>query len=138
MLVRKRTLYKVEVGVLLKKTHPDYLDYSQVFDRTHSYFDENTIFFTNKKKAVSYLKKYVRNGVINTYGILSRLEYDPIEIYGKDCQDLDELVKSDLKSIKEQGIIEDYVDMFCGDLFNTDFVIYNIYKTENKKYERIF
>ena len=128
-------LYKVEVGVLLKKKHPDYESYSCVYDEKHAYYDENTIFFRNKQRAISFAKKYAKIGVVNTYGIVSELLYDPQEIYGNDYQ---KYLIDDLKSIKENGYIENYIDIFGSYNFDTDFVIFNTYKDENGKMKPIF
>lgn len=121
-------LYKVEVGVLLPKDHDEFADYSQVYDKQHAYYDENTIFFTNKEMAIQYVKKYVKNGVVNTYGIVSELIYDPQEIYGDDYV---EYLADDLKSIKENGYFENYVDIFCDDNWDIKNVVYNIYKPKD-------
>ena len=75
------TLYKVEVGVLLPETHKDYEGFSCVYDKKHAYCDENTIFFTNKRRACEYVRQYVKKGKLNTYGIVSALIYNPMKIY---------------------------------------------------------
>ena len=129
-------LYKVEVGVFLKKEHPDYKDYAKVYDKQHAYYDENVVFFRSKRNAKEYLKNYVFFGVVNTYGILSELEYDPQEIYGNDHE---KYAQSDLFDIDNSGIFENYVDVFGGNvLYGVKNVIFTRYKKSNKTFRKIF
>ena len=126
-------LYKVELGVLLKKEHPDYENYAQVYDRQHAYYNENVIFFRNKKDAKEYLKNYVFFCAVGTYGILSELEYDQKEIGYTD-----EDTKRILKDIDECGIFEDYEGVFESELYNTKNVIFTRYKKSPKVFKKIF
>ena len=126
-------LYKVEVGVLLKKDNNDYETYSQAYDKQHGYYDENVIFFRNKKNAKEYIKNYVFFGVVGTYGILSELVYDQNEIGYTD-----EDTKRILKDIDECGIFEDYIDIFGEDLYDTKNVIFTRYKKSQKVFKKIF
>ena len=126
-------LYKVEVGVLLKKDNHEYKIYSQAYDKQHGYYDENVVFFRNKKNAKEYLKNYVFFGVVGTYGILSELEYDQDEIGYTD-----EDTKRILKDIDECGIFEDWADVFAGELYNMNNVIFTRYKKSPKVFRKIF
>lgn len=128
-------LYKVEVGVLLDETHPDYESYAYVYDKKHAYYDENVAFFTNKRNAIRYLNHYVADGVVNTYGVLSELDYIPEEIYGDGWK---ELAEYDLKGVKENGYLEDYIGIFESDSYDLAFVTMNKYKVADKKYATIF
>lgn len=125
-VIKPITLYKVEVGVLLPKTHEEYEDYSQVYDEKHAFYDENVVFFTNKEKAITYAKKYVRNGVVNTYGIVSALNYDPVAIY--DEEDAAMYSFEDMQQIEQEGCLENYDDLFGEDNWDVKNVIFNIYK----------
>lgn len=126
-------LYKVEVGVLLKKKHPDYEDYAQVYDEQHAYYNENVVFFRDKKNAKEYLKNYVFFGVVGTYGILSELEYDQKEIGYTD-----EDTKRIIKDIDECGIFDGYVDVFESELYDTKNVIFTRHKKSPKVFKKIF
>ena len=126
-------LYKVEVGILLKKDNHDYESYSQVYDKQHGYYDENVVFFRNKKNAKEYLKNYVFFGVVGTYGILSELVYDQNEIGYTD-----EDTKQILKDIDECGIFDDYVGIFEDDLYNIKNVIFTRHKKSPKVFKKIF
>lgn len=126
-------LYKVEVGVLLKKDNHDYESYSQAYDKQHGYYDENVAFFRNKKNAKEYLKNYVFFGVVGTYGILSELVYNQDEIGYTD-----EDTKRILKDIDECGIFDDYIDIFGEDLYDTKNVIFTRYKKSQKVFKKIF
>ena len=125
-VIKPITLYKVEVGVLLPKKHEEYEDYSQVYDKKHAFYDENTLFFTNKEKAITYAKKYVRNGVVNTYGIVSALNYDPVAIY--DEEEAAMYSFEDMQQIEQEGCLENYDDLFGEDNWDVKNVIFNIYK----------
>ena len=128
-------LYKVEVGVLLPKDDDEYKDYSQVYDKKHAYYDENVVFFTNKRNAIRFLNHYVANGVVNTYGILSELNYVPKEIYGDDYE---QYTNDDIESIKSFGCLENYIDIFGSENYDVTFVTMNKYKLADKKYAKIF
>lgn len=129
-VIKPITLYKVEVGVLLPKTHKEFKDYSQVYDKKHAFYDENVVFFTNKEKAITYAKRYVRKGVVNTYGIVSVLNYNPVAIYGE----ANPLMYSfeDMQQIEQEGCLENYVDLFGEDNWDVKNVIFNIYKPEDR------
>ena len=129
-VIKPITLYKVEVGVLLPKTHKEFKDYSQVYDKKHAFYDENVVFFANKEKAIMYAKRYVRNGVVNTYGIVSVLNYNPVDIYGE----ANPLMYSfeDMRQIEQEGCLENYVDLFGEDNWDVKNVIFNIYKPEER------
>ena len=127
-------LYKVELGVLLKKDNNDYESYSQVYDKQHGYYDENVVFFRNKKNAKEYLKNYVFFGVVGTYGILSELVYNQDDEIGY----TDEDTKRILKEIDECGIFDDYIDIFGEDLYDTKNVIFTRYKKSPKVFKKIF
>ena len=128
-------LYKVEVGVLLPKDDDEYKDYSQVYDKKHAYYDENVVFFTNKRNAIRFLNHYVANGVVNTYGILSELNYAPKEIYGDDYE---RYTNDDIESIKSFGCLENYIDIFGSENYDVTFVTMNKYKLDDKTYSKIF
>ena len=129
-VIKPITLYKVEVGVLLPKTHKEFKDYSQVYDKKHAFYDENVVFFTNKEKAITYAKRYVRKGVVNTYGIVSVLNYNPVAIYGE----ANPLMYSfeDMQQIEQEGCLENYVDLFGENNWDVKNVIFNIYKPEDR------
>jgi len=126
-------LYKVEVGVLLKKDHPDYESYAVAYDKKNAYYNENEIFFLDKKTAKEYLKNYVFFEVVGTYGILTELVYNQDEIGYTD-----EDTKRILKDIDECGIFEDYIDIFGEDLYDTKNVIFTRYKKSQKVFKKIF
>ena len=129
-VIKPITLYKVEVGVLLPKTHEEFKDYSQVYDKKHAFYDENVVFFTNKEKAITYAKRYVRKGVANTYGIVSVLNYNPVAIYGE--EDTPMYSFEDMQQIEQEGCLENYVDLFGEDNWDVKNVIFNIYKPEER------
>ena len=128
-IIQPITIYKVEVGVLLPETHKDYNDYADVYDKKHAYYDENTLFFTNKKMAFAYVKRYVRNGVRNTYGIISALKYDPIAIYGNANPFMYSF--EDMQQLEKEHFLDNYIDLFGNDNWDVKNVIFNIYKPKD-------
>lgn len=66
------TLYLVEVGVLIAKGEPNFEDYSTVYDRKYGYYDENQLYAAELSKAKEYVNDYVKDGVDNTYGVITK------------------------------------------------------------------
>ena len=121
-----RTFYKVEIGVLLPITHKEYEDYNNVYDKKHSYYDENVFFFTNKKEAISYARKHALLKE-NSYVVVSKLSGKGIEMN-----------ETQLDEFHSTGFIYDYHNMWnCECLWGTKDVIYNR-KNENGKLKKIF
>ena len=126
-------VYKVEVGVLLDKDNEEY-DLYLYYDKKHSYYEENSVLFLDYNSAIEYAKDYVDNGVNGTYSVISKLEYDSKDIYGKGKELEDEemnYVMNDINYILGSGYIED-IGMFNG-LYELDNVIYSLYKVRNEK-----
>lgn len=66
--------YLVEVGVLIDKTNEDYETYSNAYDKQRGYYDENQYYKKDKESAINDVKEYVKNGVENTYGVVSETQ----------------------------------------------------------------
>lgn len=124
-------VYKVEVGVFLDKDNDEYEEYKNVYDKKHSYYEENSVLFLDYNKAVDYAKNYVDNGVNGTYAIISKLKYDSEEIYGGRTQLEIDYAMADINSIIGGGYVED-IGMFNG-LYSLDNVIYSLYKVRNEE-----
>lgn len=120
------TLYKVEVGVLLKKDNSEYKDYSQVYDKKHAFYDENVVFFTNSAQASEFALSYVMKGVVRTYAIVSELNYCPEDVYGDDWEKEWAREKSE---IENSGTMEDYQGIFESDLYDTKNIVLSMYKS---------
>ena len=114
----KKVLYLLEVGVLLPKKHKEYNDYSQVYDKKHSYYDENVIFFTDYSKAIEYALTYIVKGVKNTYAIIKQVFIDE-----------DVLTDYDYKCIETSGIFDEWAECFSGERLRTDNIMLDIYKS---------
>ena len=125
-VIKPIILYKVEVGVLLQENNKEFNDYACVYDKKHAYYDENTLFFTNKSKAIAWAKKYVHRGVARTYAVVSALNYDPVAIYGNANPFMYSF--EDMKQIEEECCLENYIEMFGEDNWDVKNVIFNIYK----------
>ena len=68
----RKTLYFVEVGVLLTKTAHEFEEYKirGFYDDVYGFYDENVATFTTYNKAKKYADTYVNNGNLNTYGFI--------------------------------------------------------------------
>ena len=69
----KKTIYQVEVGILLQKKHPEYECYKVAFVNTNSYYNENIWFCETLEDAKESGLNYVKNGVERTYAIISKI-----------------------------------------------------------------
>lgn len=67
-------VYLLETGVLLDKNSRDGSGYSAVYDKEYGYFDEWQVYMSDYNKAVKEASDYVRDGVDNTYAIISETE----------------------------------------------------------------
>lgn len=116
---REINIFRVEVGVLLPPTHQSYNSYNQAYGGKNAYYDENNVLFSTKEDAISYAKRYVSNGVINTYAIV-----------------VDEIIHSDVEGLEEIKRIgwNDSIDMdeFTFDGRN---VVFSLVGTEDKEIE---
>lgn len=119
-------LYKVEVGVLLKKDNPEYEYYSHVYDKKHGFYDENVVFFTNSAQASEFALSYVMKGVVRTYAIVSELNYCPEDVYGDDWK---KEWAGEKKEIETSGTMEDFQGVFESDLYDTKNIVLSIYKS---------
>lgn len=112
-------VYQVEVGVLLDKDDPEYECYSQVWDHSNGFFDEDNMVCKTIKEAKEFLNYYIKNGVTHTYGIISELDINEEEYkvmkeqIEELCYEMDYDVKcviySAYKNDKDE-IIENFVD----------------------------
>lgn len=112
-------VFRVELGVLLPKTHKEYNDYNQVYGGKNAYYDENNVLFLTKEDAICYAKYKVATGVTNTYAIV-----------------VDEIINTDnevVEEIKMSGwSFSIDMDEFTFDGTN---VVFSLVKTENKQIE---
>lgn len=107
--------YEVELGVLLSEDDNGYSSYkfNSVYGGTHSFYDECQYAFLPKSldKEKKACRKYVEDGVANTYAIIKGPFIGDNEL---------------LKEIKENGEIERY----CYDI---NAVCFSIRKTDDGK-----
>ncbi len=66
-----KRVYYVEVGLLKNKSCPEF-EKCQIpnFYEQFGFYDEGTTQFTSLNKAIKFARKYVENGVNNTYVIV--------------------------------------------------------------------
>ena len=64
-------LFRLEVGVLLKKNDPEYKDYNCVYTKRHGFFDENQSIYLDYAEAKKEADEYIKNGVNGTYAVIS-------------------------------------------------------------------
>lgn len=124
----KFNVYKVEVGVFLDEDNVEYNYYNEVYDKKHSYYEENVVFELDYLQAIEYAKSYVNNGVNGTYAIVSKLKYDMPKLDIK-------YVMEDINNILGGGFVEDYIGIFGSkNIYGVDNVIYSLYKVRDEKH----
>ena len=64
-------VYLCDTGILLSPEDPEFKIYANVYDKKHGFYDEDMTCFPDIKKAITYAKEYVKNGVDNTYAVVS-------------------------------------------------------------------
>ena len=114
----KKTVYMLEVGVLLDESHPEFDSYNIVYDKLWGYYNENNIFFFEKEKAMNYADAYVSSGVDFTYAIIQ-----------KDTPDLDE---EEIKEVEESSYLYGWEHMLDNK------ILYAIYKDDKGKIHQNF
>lgn len=80
-------VYLLETGVLLDRADSDYESYSNVYDKMHGFYDECQEFRLSFDKAVEEAESYVRDGIPDTYAVISALDMGS----GYSEEDLDEI-----------------------------------------------
>jgi hypothetical protein len=68
--------YLLDEGVLLTKEDKDFNAYNTVYDKKYGYYDEGQCYIKSKEEAISEAKKYVEDGVENTYAVVSNTTLD--------------------------------------------------------------
>ena len=112
-------VFRVELGVLLPKTHKEYNDYSQVYGGKNAYYDENEVLFMTKEDAISYAKYKVATGVKNTYAIV-----------------VDEIINTNNEVVEEIKMSGWSFDIDMDDFtFDGTNVVFSLVKTENEQIE---
>ena len=112
-------VFRVELGVLLPKTHKEYNDYNQVYGGKNAYYDENNVLFLTKEDAISYAKYKVATGVKNTYAIV-----------------VDEIINTNNEVVEEIKMSGWSFDIDMDDFtFDGTNVVFSLVKTENKQIE---
>ena len=66
---KTRTLYPVEVGVLLHKNNKEYKDYCNVYGGKHAFYNDTTAVFLTSKERDEWANKRLLNGVERTYAV---------------------------------------------------------------------
>ena len=106
---RETILYLTEVGILLERRNPEFERYNKVYDRKHGYYDENQYLKKDKCEAIAEAKKYVENGVPNTYAVITEQIGFP-----------DKMTEQDMEIIDPNGI--------C---YDTKAVVYSVMKDKD-------
>jgi hypothetical protein len=116
---REVNVFRVELGVLLPKTHKEYNDYNQVYGGKNAYYDENEVLFMTKEDAICYAKYKVATGVKNTYAIV-----------------VDEIINTNNEVVEEIKISGWSFDIDMDDFtFDGTNVVFSLVKTENEQIE---
>ena len=116
---REVNVFRVELGVLLPKTHKEYNDYNQVYGGKNAYYDENNVLFLTKEDAICYAKYKVATGVKNTYAIV-----------------VDEIINTNNEVVEEIKMSGWSFDIDMDDFtFDGTNVVFSLVKTENEQIE---
>jgi predicted ATP-grasp superfamily ATP-dependent carboligase len=116
---REVNVFRVELGVLLPKTHKEYNDYNQVYGGKNAYYDENEVLFMTKEDAICYAKYKVATGVTNTYAIV-----------------VDEIINTNNEVVEEIKMSGWSFDIDMDDFtFDGTNVVFSLVKTENEQIE---
>ena len=81
-----RTVYLVDVGVLLTQDSEEFESYNVAYDHKYGYYDENQFYEVDKNKAINFVTQYVNDGVDNTYGVVMKTTLD-YEIPDEEVED---------------------------------------------------
>lgn len=112
-------VFRVELGILLSKTHEEYNVYSQVYGGKNAYYNENDVLFMTKEDAITYAKFKVATGVKNTYAIV-----------------VDEIIHSDVDSIEEIRRVGWHYSIDMDEFtFDGTNVVFSLVKTESGQIE---
>lgn len=130
--MNKNTIYQFEVGVLLNKDNNEYEFYSNGWDKNNGYYDENFGFVKTYEEAINYVEKYIKDGVKNTYGIISKVQVNEEDLrsihngYSESINmdyDLEKIIYNSYKN--DEGIlIENFI--------NKNINIYNLEDEESE------
>lgn len=122
-------LYRLEVGVLIDESNEDYIWYNTVYDHKHGYYDEDSYFSFHAEELKEVAKKYVKNGVDNTYGVITEFDFELADL-GNDV----EYAYSIMKEVIETWYIEDWVGLLqClddKDMYDIERVVYSLCKRD--------
>lgn len=122
-------LYRLEVGVLIDESNEDYTWYNTVYDHKHGYYDEDSYFSFHAEELKEVAKKYVKNGVDNTYGVITEFDFELADL-GNDV----EYAYSIVKEVIETWYIEDWVGLLqClgdKDIYDVERVVYSLCKRD--------
>lgn len=108
--------YQFEVGILDKHYGEGY---DCVYDRKHTYYNENYGFEKDYISIKKYVENYIKTGGIDAYGIISKIkvtkeEYNSIYNGWSDYIDMDFSVKSVIYNAfqnKEGKLQENFIDL---------------------------
>lgn len=114
-----KEIYLVDLGVLMSKDCQDYESYNVVYDKKHGYFDEVQFMTTNKEFAINETNKYVKDGVINTYGVITTQKIEEDSLY------------EEILELEKDNPYQELLDWsYCE--YEVENVVYDIYKNDEK------
>lgn len=106
--------YLIDVGVLLTEDNELYDEiYASVYDERYGYFDEGQFYVATQEEGIQYVQDYVKNGVNNTYGIVSKTQvHDYLDFDDHCVEDEDYLVENIVFSLRKddnRDLIENFI-----------------------------
>ncbi|MCT7397779.1 hypothetical protein N5B56_01590 [Eubacterium sp. LFL-14] len=104
----------VDEGVLLERENKEFESYNKVYDKKYGYYDEGQYYKRLKEKdeVIKDAKKYVEDGVDNTYVVVSKtLLPDEVDVNTVDVEDENYYVEDVIYSVAKMDgkIVENFV-----------------------------
>ena len=105
--------FLLDCGILLSPEDDQFEHYAKVYDKEYGYYDEGMCYISTKSEAIRQAKKYVNDGVNNTYAVVSTtflprdFDFDNENLVAGENFDSDDVIYSIAKINGE--IVEDFV-----------------------------
>lgn len=106
--------YLIDEGILLTEENKEFELYATVYDKKYGYYDEGQYYVKNRTEAIKEARKYVEDGVENTYAIVSNTTLPEDFDFDEDCVECEEYILDNViySIAKLNGkIIENFLEL---------------------------
>ena len=100
-----KQMYLIDVGVLLEKEHPEFKEYSLVYNKQWGFYDENQYYEGDLEKAKLMAREYVENGCDMTYAVVKRSDVESLDLETYELEDVEYSVAK-----IEDDLIEEFLN----------------------------